>query len=53
MCILGMSGTWLSERRLQLDTVREEKEIQYDLCSEVLTESLLCNPWEQMGLQLT
>lgn len=51
MFILGMSGMWLSERRLQLDTVREKKkEIQYILHSDISTESLIHNPWYQMGL---
>lgn len=50
MFILGMPDTWLSERRLQLDTVRGEKEMRHNLHSDVSTESLICNPWYRVGL---
>lgn len=50
MFILGMPDTWLSEGRLQLDTVRGKKEMQYNLHSDVPTESLICSPCYQVGL---
>lgn len=50
MFILGMPDTWLSERRLQLDTVRGKKEMQHNLRSDASTESLICNSWYRVGL---
>lgn len=50
MFILGMPDTWLSEGRLQLDTVRGKQEMWYNLHSDIPTLSLRCSSWYRVGI---
>lgn len=50
MFILGMPDTWLSEGRLQLDTVRGKQEMWYNLHCDIPTESLRCSSWYRVGI---